>query len=85
MKFRNVMLVLLASAAPLPAFAQVSGGEKGQAGADAPKSEDTQIVVTAARTILPPNALPLTIDIIDKQALDQQIILLAPSPMRSPR
>lgn len=75
MKFRSVMLVLLASAAPLPAFAQVSGGEKVQAGADAPKSEDTQIVVTAARTILPPNTLPLTIDIIDKQALDQQIIL----------
>ena len=33
------------------------------------------IVVTAARTILPPNALPLTIDIIDKDALDQQIAI----------
>lgn len=33
------------------------------------------IVITAARTILPPNALPLTIDLIDKQALDQQIAL----------
>ena len=33
------------------------------------------IVVTAARTILPPNALPLTIDIIDKRALDQQIAI----------
>ena len=75
MKFRNVMLVLLASAAPLPAFAQDSGGENAEAGVDAAKSEDAQIVVTAARTILPPNALPLTIDIIDKQALDQQIIL----------
>ena len=75
MKFRNVMLVLLASAAPLPAFAQDSGGENAEAGVDAGKSEDAQIVVTAARTILPPSALPLTIDIIDKQALDQQIIL----------
>jgi len=32
-------------------------------------------VVTAARTVLPPSALPLTIDIIGKEALDQQIIL----------
>ncbi|OHC98904.1 MAG: TonB-dependent receptor [Sphingopyxis sp. RIFCSPHIGHO2_01_FULL_65_24] len=36
--------------------------------------EDT-IVVTAARTILPPNALPLTIDIIGKDTLDQQIAI----------
>lgn len=35
--------------------------------------DEDEIVVTAARTILPPNALPLTIDIINKQALDQQI------------
>ncbi len=34
-----------------------------------------EIVVTAARTILPPNALPLTIDIIDKQVIDQQIAI----------
>ena len=33
------------------------------------------IVVTAARTILPPSALPLTIDIIDKDALDQQLAI----------
>ena len=38
-------------------------------------SGDATIVVTAARTILPPNALPLTIDIIDKDALDQQIAI----------
>nr|WP_245842859.1 TonB-dependent receptor [Sphingomonas laterariae] len=33
------------------------------------------IVVTAARTALPPNALPLTIDVIDKSALDQQVAI----------
>ncbi len=33
------------------------------------------IVVTAARTILPPNALPLTIDVITKDTLDQQIAI----------
>ncbi|WP_294051644.1 TonB-dependent receptor [Sphingomonas sp.] len=40
---------------------------------DAENSEE--IVVTAARTMLPPNALPLTIDVIDKQRLDQQIAI----------
>ncbi|WP_256731476.1 TonB-dependent receptor [Sphingomonas sp. dw_22] len=34
-----------------------------------------EIVVTAARTILPPNALPLTIDVIDKATLDQQMAI----------
>src|SRR3546814_16569566 len=38
------------------------------------ESEDA-IVVTAARTILPPSALPLTIDIIDKDALDQPLAI----------
>jgi iron complex outermembrane receptor protein len=33
------------------------------------------IVVTAARSILPANALPLTIDVVDKETLDQQIAI----------
>ena len=51
-----------------PAFAQDS----------TPVAEDMDegtIVVTAARTVLPPNALPLTIDIIGKDTLDQQIAI----------
>src|SRR3546814_6851289 len=40
----------------------------------APDGEDT-IVVTAARSILPANALPLTVDVIGKEALDQQIAI----------
>ncbi|WP_296596438.1 TonB-dependent receptor, partial [Phenylobacterium sp.] len=32
-----------------------------------------EVVVTAARTILPANAIPLTVDVIDKSALDQQV------------
>ena len=51
-----------------PAFAQDS----------TPIAEDMDegtIVVTAARTVLPPNALPLTIDIIGKDTLDQQIAI----------
>jgi iron complex outermembrane receptor protein len=43
---------------------------------DADKIEDEgQVVITAARTVLPPNALPLTIDVIDKAALDQQLAI----------
>jgi hypothetical protein len=37
--------------------------------------DDTQIVVTAARTILPPNALPLTVEVIDKASLEQQMAI----------
>ncbi|KTF70207.1 MULTISPECIES: TonB-dependent receptor [unclassified Sphingomonas] len=55
----------LAPTLPQPAHAQAQPEE------DAP----SDIVVTAARTVLPPNALPLTIDVIDKTALDQQIAI----------
>ncbi|MBY0618956.1 MAG: TonB-dependent receptor [Sphingomonas ursincola] len=57
----------------VPALAQ-DNAAAADATTEAPRDE-SEIVVTAARTVLPPSALPLTIDIIDKQALDQQIIL----------
>ncbi|WP_443024885.1 TonB-dependent receptor [Sphingomonas sp. Leaf22] len=57
---------------PQPVIAQEAGPE---AATTAARPVDDEIVITAARTILPPNALPLTIDLIDKQALDQQIAL----------
>jgi iron complex outermembrane receptor protein len=34
--------------------------------------EDGEIIVTAARSILPANALPLTVDVIGNEALTQQ-------------
>jgi iron complex outermembrane receptor protein len=68
-----VIPVLLATMTSVPALAQ-DNAAAADASAEAPRGE-SEIVVTAARTILPPSALPLTIDIIDKQALDQQIIL----------
>jgi iron complex outermembrane receptor protein len=34
-----------------------------------------EVVVTAARSILPANALPLTVDVIDRSALDQQVAI----------
>ncbi|QNQ11125.1 TonB-dependent receptor [Sphingomonas alpina] len=69
-------LVLLA-ALPTSALAQAQG-DTAASDAQAELSDDTvphDIVVTAARTILPPNALPLTIDVIDKDMLDQQVAI----------
>ena len=60
---------LLSTALSSPALAQDT------APVDADSAAGETIVVTAARTILPPSALPLTIDIIDKDALDQQIAI----------
>lgn len=75
MKFCRLIAVLLATATTFPVLAQDDAGNADASAAEEAQMDDAQIVVTAARTILPPNALPLTIDIIDKQALDQQIIL----------
>ena len=53
------------------------GAEAAQSG-NAPASsraDNADIVVTAARTALPANALPLTIDVVTKDALDQQIAI----------
>lgn len=75
MKFKTLVVLLSASAVPVPAIAQETTGLLDDAMEQGAPVERADIVVTAARTILPPNALPLTIDIIDKRALDQQIIL----------
>lgn len=66
MNRKLVAATLACTALSSPAFAQDT--------AAADKDADS-IVVTAARTILPPNALPLTIDVIDKETLDQQIAI----------
>ncbi|RJG56214.1 TonB-dependent receptor [Sphingobium terrigena] len=68
---RKAIHILLSSATLIAgghAFAQ-SPEEAADAGPGGP------IIVTAARSILPANALPLTIDVIDKDALDQQIAI----------
>ena len=66
-----VTVALLASAAP-HAFAQAADAPAPDA--EASGTSET-IVVTAARTVLPANALPLTIDVIDKDALDLQVAI----------
>jgi len=62
----RVRLALLAGLSPLAlssaAFAQA-------------QTDIDQVVVTAARTILPASALPLTVDIIDNATLNQQVAI----------
>lgn len=64
-----LVAALLSSALSTPALAQdaAPAGDKA--------ARDDSIVVTAARTILPPSALPLTIDVIGKDSLDQQLAI----------
>lgn len=75
MNFCRVLAIFLASSVSQPVLAQTGGERNDTDSVEASGADGAQIVVTAARTVLPPSALPLTIDIIDKQALDQQIIL----------
>ncbi len=67
---------MLATAAGLlatPALAQPATGADTVAAADEERRDD--IVITAARTILPPSALPLTVDVIDNESLNQQVAI----------
>ncbi len=69
MNRKMIAAALFSTALSTPAFAQDAASE-----ADTTEGEDA-IIVTAARTILPPNALPLTIDVIGKDSLDQQLAI----------
>lgn len=56
----------------------IAGDAFAQAQAPAVEQEmggDAEIVVSAARSILPTNALPLTVDVISKDDLDQQVAI----------
>ncbi|MFT3976164.1 MAG: TonB-dependent receptor [Sphingomonas bacterium] len=70
----SLPLIVLAAVLSSTAQAQTDSdrGPIADAGDTGAKSD---IVVTAARTNLPPSALPLTIDIIDKTTLDQQMAI----------
>lgn len=73
--YNHPRLALLATAVfpiALPAFAQADqSAVKASTGSD-PQS---QIVVTATRSVLPANALPLTVEVIAKNELDQQVAI----------
>ncbi|MGE8136046.1 TonB-dependent receptor [Novosphingobium subterraneum] len=68
-------VLLLSTAACLssaPVFAQQA--TKPEYSATQAESSD-EIIVSAARSILPANALPLTVDVIGKEDLDQQVAI----------
>ena len=68
MSFRVRLLAGFAAVlAPLPAVAQVAEDDSAAA------EDKASIVVNATRTQLPPSALPLTIDVIDSEALHRQV------------
>lgn len=66
-------LIALVWLTPVAAHAGEAASDAGTEAPDDAGEDADQVVITAARTVLPPNALPLTIDVIDKEALDQQI------------
>lgn len=62
---RTAVSVILAALAASPALAETAQVER----------ELDEVVVTAARSSLPANALPLTVEVIGKPALDQQVAI----------
>ncbi len=66
----SLSLFALAAALGAPAQAQTATGDT-----SANSEDDKVIIVSAARTTLPANALPLTIDVIDEEELNQQVII----------
>lgn len=67
MRHLSRLAASLAFFAAVPAFGQTAPG--------AGEEDSGDIVVTAARSVLPANALPLTVDVVGKADLDQQIAI----------
>lgn len=65
----------LAVAITSPAFAQQGSEEAGSTTPNEGAGRDGEIVVQASRTSLPPSALPVTVDMITKEQLDQQVAI----------
>jgi iron complex outermembrane receptor protein len=72
MQRKEVVRWLLGSAMLINLAAQAHAQD---AAADTGATGEGEVIVTAARSALPPSALPLTIDLIDKKSLDQQIAI----------
>lgn len=70
-------LPIVGTAAPVCAQAMLTPKADDSDGrlSDFPADIPADIIVSATRSILPPNALPLTIDVIDRAALDQQVAI----------
>ena len=53
----------------------LSAGGGAQARPEEPSTSVDQVVITAARTILPASALPMTVDVVDNESLNQQVAI----------
>jgi iron complex outermembrane receptor protein len=75
----QISLSVLALASAQIAHAETANEAASDAASDAARADAAaprdDIVVTAARTELPPSALPLTIEVIDREALEQQVAI----------
>jgi iron complex outermembrane receptor protein len=70
---RRALALAGLSLVALAAATAVAGAARAE---DQPAPADVdQVVVTAARTILPASALPLTVDVIDSETLSQQVAI----------
>lgn len=65
-------LAIAALCAAMPVQAQADDGPRPD---ERNESGERDIVVTAARSVLPASALPLTVDVIDNEALSQQLAI----------
>ncbi len=70
MPFEVACVRRLAALSSLSLFALACAGA---AHAQTAATDVDQVVITAARTVLPASALPLTVDIVDNEALSQQV------------
>ncbi|MFN4096005.1 MAG: TonB-dependent receptor [Sphingomonas sp.] len=70
------MSVASITALPLLALALLAPVAARAASDPAPEPDESdQVIITAARTELPASALPLTVDVIEKEKLDQQVAI----------
>jgi len=67
--YRPVASATIAMMLTAPALSQTNASPSGK------EAQDQDVIITAARSVLPASALPLTVDLIDKATLDQQIAI----------
>jgi iron complex outermembrane recepter protein len=67
--YRPAACVTIAMILTAPGLTQTNASEPGE------DAQGQDVVITAARSVLPASALPLTVDLIDKATLDQQIAI----------
>ena len=67
--YRPVACTTIAMMLTAPVMSQTNASQPGE------DAQGQDVVITAARSALPASALPLTVDLIDKATLDQQIAI----------